>query len=371
MNISGSMGLRMLTRGVRNRLSGKPLSISFEITHSCTANCWHCNWGGPIKEKRLSADEYAAICRELQPIVSHVSGGEPLARGDVFEIVEKMAVPGRLPWMIVVTNASNLTVEKFFRLKRAGMHQLSVSLDFPDERHDEFRRIPNLFSHMGEVLPDLARRSEKDDILLNVCITNWNYRELPGLVHRAKEWGLPINFSVYTHLRVQDRAGLVAGSEGHAELKAKIEEVIDMRNRGFPIYTSPRVLWRYFRFMTEGGIPGCQAGRRFLVINPDGRFTPCAMVMAYFDTQQDMVENFSKRNTCDACYISTRANTEKTAREFIEDNIPIIRKVVSPWTWRRGEALEPAPADPVVPNGEESEDERAGVPGKVAERRAS
>ena len=51
MNISGSMSLKMLARGLRNKLQDKPLSVSFEITHSCTANCWHCNWGGPIKEE--------------------------------------------------------------------------------------------------------------------------------------------------------------------------------------------------------------------------------------------------------------------------------------------------------------------------------
>ena len=136
MNISGAMAARMLARGFRNKLQNKPLSISFEVTHACTANCWHCNWGGPIKETRLSADEYAAICRELRPVVSHVSGGEPLARGDVYEIVDKMTNKGGLPWMIVVTNASNLNAERFQKLKNAGMHQLSVSLDFPDERHD-------------------------------------------------------------------------------------------------------------------------------------------------------------------------------------------------------------------------------------------
>ncbi len=331
MNVSGAMGLKMLARGFRNRIQDRPLSVSFEVTHSCTANCWHCNWGGPIKETRLSADEYAAICRELRPVVSHVSGGEPLARGDVYEIVDKMTNEGGLPWMIVVTNASNLNAERFFKLKKSGMHQLSVSLDFPDERHDEFRRIPNLFSHMGEVLPDLASRTEKDDILLNVCITAWNYKELRGLVETAKKWGLPINFSVYTHLRVQDRAGLVNGDGGLEELRGKIEEVIDLQKRGYPIYTSPRVMWKYFRFLTEGGISGCQAGRRFLVINPDGRLTPCAMVMAYFDKQKDMLENFTKQNTCEACYISTRANTEKTFREFLEDNGPIFRRMLTPW----------------------------------------
>ncbi len=331
MNISGSMGRKMIVRGIRNKLQNKPLSVSFEITHSCTANCWHCNWGGPIKETRLSADEYAEICRELRPVVSHISGGEPLARGDVYEIVDKMTTDGGLPWMIVVTNASNLTPERFFKLKDAGMHQLSVSLDFPDERHDEFRRIPNLFKHMGEVLPELARQTGKDDISLNVCITSWNYQDIPQLAEQAKEWGLPINFSVYSHLRVQDRDGLVQGDNGLGTLKEKIEQVIDMQKRGYPIYTSPRVMWKYYRFLTEGGISGCQAGRNFLVINPDGRLTPCAMVMAYFDKQEDMFENFTKQNTCDACYISTRANTEKTFREFVEDNTDAFRRMLMPW----------------------------------------
>lgn len=331
MNVTGAMGLKMLAHGFRNKLRNRPLSVSFEITHACTANCWHCNWGGPIKETRLSADEYAAICRELDPVVSHVSGGEPLARGDVYEIVEKMANKGGLPWMIVVSNASNLTPERFFRLKDAGMHQLSVSLDFPDDRHSDFRRIPGLFGRMEEVLPDLARRTERDDILLNVCITDWNYKELPDIVHVARKWGLPINFSVYTHLRVQDRTGLVQGEGPLAGLKEKIEEVIDLQRRGFPVYTAPRVLWKYYSFLTEGGIGGCQAGRRFLVINPDGRFTPCAMVMAYFDRQGDMYEKFTKQNTCQACYISTRANTEKTFSEFVQDNRAIFRKMLTPW----------------------------------------
>ncbi len=331
MNISGSMGRKMIARGIRNKLQNKPLSVSFEITHSCTANCWHCNWGGPIKETRLSADEYAEICRELRPVVSHISGGEPLARGDVYEIVDKMTTDGGLPWMIVVSNASNLTPERFFKLKDAGMHQLSISLDFPDERHDEFRRIPNLFKHMGEVLPELARQTGDDDISLNVCITSWNYQDLPGLAEKAKEWGLPINFSVYSHLRVQDRDGLVQGDNGLGTLKEKIEQVIDMQQRGYPIYTSPRVMWKYYRFLTEGGIPGCQAGRNFLVINPDGRLTPCAMVMAYFDKQEDMFKDFTKQNTCDACYISTRANTEKSFKEFVEDNTESFRRMFMPW----------------------------------------
>jgi len=329
MNVSGTMGLRMLARGLRNKFQNKPLSVSFEITHACTANCWHCNWGGPIKEKRLSADEYAVISKELRPVVSHVSGGEPLARGDVYEIVSKLTEKGGLPWMICVSNASNLTVERYNRLKDSGMDQLSISLDFPDDRHSDFRRIPGLYDHMNEVLPEIARNSATNDVSLNTCITAWNYKDLPDIVRQSKKWGLPINFSVYTHLRVQDRSGLITG-DSLESLQDVFQEVIDMKNEGYPVYTAPRVFKRFYEFLTTDGIPGCQAGRRFVVINPDGRLTPCAMVMAYFDTQKEMLENFTKQNTCQACYISTRANTEKNLKEFLEDNAAILQKLL-PW----------------------------------------
>jgi len=101
-----------------------------------------------------------------------------------------------------------------------------------------------------------------------------------------------------------------------------------MKAAGYPVYTSPRVMWKFYRFLTEEGIPGCKAGERFVVINPDGRLTPCAMVMAYFDTQEEMYEQFTKQNTCEQCYIATRANTEKTAMDFFRDNTQILKRIV-------------------------------------------
>jgi MoaA/NifB/PqqE/SkfB family radical SAM enzyme len=330
MNISGSMSLRMVGKGFWNILTRRPLSVSFEVTHSCTANCWHCNWGGPIKETRLTPDAYGEICRRLDPVVCNVSGGEPLARGDIVEIVRAIAQPGRLPWMVLVTNASQLTPEKFLELKRAGIHQVSVSIDFPDDRHSEFRRIPGLFDRLSRALPECARLGEADDVTLNCCITAWNYPSLPEIVRLARRWGVRLNFSAYTPLRLDEPRGLVGSNGTAAELKKVLEEVISLKRAGMPVYTSERVLWRYYTFLTGGRIPGCKAGVRFLVINPDGRLTPCAMVMAYYYDQATMRREFSRCNTCTACYISTRANSEKTAGEFLLDNLAIFGRLM-PW----------------------------------------
>jgi MoaA/NifB/PqqE/SkfB family radical SAM enzyme len=319
MNIAGRLALKMLWRGIRNAFEQRPLSVSFEITHYCTANCWHCNWGGPVKgEQRLAAEDYAAICRELRPVVVNISGGEPLARSDVCEISQAMAKAGDLPWMVLVTNAAALTADKYWQLREAGINQFSVSLDFPDQRHSEFRRIPGLFDKMERVIPEITALGN-NDLSLNVCITAWNYRDLPAMVKLAERWNTKINFSVYTPIRINDDRGLVR-EERHGEVRDVFQRVIDMKKLGHPVYTSERVMWKYYRFLTEGGISGCQAGRWFLVVNPDGALTPCAMVWAKYGSQRDMLCQFTPHNTCEMCYISTRANTEKTPGDFFADN---------------------------------------------------
>ena len=319
MNVTGRMALKMLLRGLRNKYEERPLSVSFEITHYCTANCWHCNWGGPVKgENRLGAEEYAEICRELRPVVSHISGGEPLARGDVYYITRAMANPGGLPWMVLVSNAAALTPAKYWKLREAGINQFSISLDFPDERHSEFRRIPKLFDKMSRVIPEITALGN-NDLSLNVCITAWNYSELPAMIELAKRWNTKINFSVYTPLRINDKNGLPR-PEQLDDVRDAFQRVVDMKKMGYPVYTSERVMRKYFQFFTGKGIPGCQAGRRFLVINPDGSLIPCAMVWAKYKSQRDMLREFTPLNTCQQCYISTRANTEKTFADFLADN---------------------------------------------------
>jgi MoaA/NifB/PqqE/SkfB family radical SAM enzyme len=337
MNIKRTMALRMLAHGAWNALRKRPLSVSFEVTHACTANCWHCNWGGPIKETRLGPEGYAAICRELDPVVSHISGGEPLARGDVDDIIRAMARPGRLPLMVVVSNASQLTPERFLRLQAAGMDQLSISIDFPDDRHSEFRRIPGLFDRMSQVIPECACLADEGGVVLNCCITSWNFRSAPDIVRLAEQWGVSVNFSAYTPLRTDDTRGLVQDEHLRGDLRVVFEELVALKRAGKPVYTAERLLWRFYEFLCGVEFPNCQAGYKFLVINPDGRLTPCAMVMAYYDDHRAMQREFSCANTCTRCYISTRAATEKTPREFFGDNLPILNRAL-PWNWERARA---------------------------------
>jgi MoaA/NifB/PqqE/SkfB family radical SAM enzyme len=189
---------------------------------------------------------------------------------------------------------------------------------------------------MERTVPQCVAIGDADDVSLNCCITAWNYRDVPDIVRLAARWGVSINFSVYTPLRMDDPKGLVKHHESAsaAELKEKIAEVIALKQEGYPVFTSERVLWKFYDFLLAGRAAGCQAGYRFLVINPDGRLTPCAMVMAYFNDHRTMQREFSRTNTCEACFISTRAHAEKTLQESLADNVDTLRLFL-PWNWAR------------------------------------
>ena len=131
-------------------------------------------------------------------------------------------------------------------------------------------------------------------------------------------------------MRTDEAEGLVGDGGAKDALKRSIEAVVDLKNSGKPVYTGEGALWKYYEFLTTGYKAGCQAGRKFVVINPDGRLTPCAAVMAYFDDHRTMQREFSDHNTCGSCYISTRASAEKTMGEMVMDHTEYLKRLL-PW----------------------------------------
>ena len=141
-----SESLRIIAQGSMNWLAERPIVVSFEVTNSCTCWCKHCDHGGPKdSSKNLKPTDYRRYMDKLKPAVVQVSGGEPLLRRDVVDIVRNIKCkPGGLPYTILVSNWALMNEDRYLALREAGIDQFSVSLDFPDERHDGFRHLGHL-----------------------------------------------------------------------------------------------------------------------------------------------------------------------------------------------------------------------------------
>ncbi len=315
--------IRVIGRGSLNWIGGRPIVVSFEVTDSCTCYCRHCDHGGPRDESaQLQPAEYRRYMEELRPCVVQVSGGEPMMRDDLVEIVRHIKAGASLPYTILVSNWSMMTEARYLALREAGVDQFSVSLDFPDERHDDFRVFPGLYKQLSAMVPRLARLGY-DDIVLNSCITSANVNEIVALAGKAREWGVNLCYSAYSARRTGCRGYFLNTPVELAALDAGLDAVEAMRDQTNWIVNAKSTLDATRRYFAEGGAPGCKAGLRFLVVRSDGQLQPCSMQFQQYSLadRKRMVREFTEHNTCDECYVSIRSYLDKSFPVLVRENV--------------------------------------------------
>ncbi len=311
-------------RTARNLAVGKPITVSYEVTFNCNADCLHCNWGPHVNEPRLEPPFWAEKHAELQPTVAQISGGEPLLRKDLVDIVRAMHRRDPYAVCVLTTNGQLLTEERYFDLRAAAVDEFSISIDYPDSRHNEYRKLKNNFEHLSELVPKLAAQGNQD-IVLACVIQSDNYQDAPRLAELAREWGVRVNFSIYTHLRTGDTS-LTIDSNGQLNNLARIvDQLAEMQTAGYPICTSEYSLHRMLDFFRKTAMPDCQAGRRFLIVNPWGKLAPCGLIQGQYDSQEELLECFTKTNRCEQCYTAIRANCEKSPSRMLRDAFRALR----------------------------------------------
>lgn len=299
--------------------------VSFELTYNCNARCGHCHRGPAIRdERRASPERLVAIAREIRPLVSIMSGGEPLIRKDLEEIVRGLKESGASARVNVNTNAALLTPERFRSLKDAGMDNFVISFDFPDERHDEWRSIPGLFDKIRNLITDLPP-DEKKLVVLTCVFNSQNFRDAPRMAEVAREWGVSMNYSTYTWMRTQDMSLMIQADEMD-EARQVVHTLSEMRRRHGNILNSDGVFQGMLDFYQNGGTPGCRAGERLLVVNPDGTFSPCGLVIRDYATRKALLDDFSRTNECSNCYTISRAMTERPLWYFVRDHLHHLRQ---------------------------------------------
>jgi MoaA/NifB/PqqE/SkfB family radical SAM enzyme len=127
----------------------EPAVFTFAVTYRCPFACNHCSARLFRDESRpeLSTSEAKRIideCLDMGVSVIAFTGGEPLVRSDIFELIRH--VDKKKAVVYLFTNGLLLTDEVLEKLKASDIFSLFVSLDSPDpEEHDRLRGHPGLF----------------------------------------------------------------------------------------------------------------------------------------------------------------------------------------------------------------------------------
>ena len=177
-------------------LSRSPFIAFYEVTRACDLMCRHCRACAQPKRhpSELSEDQSRRLIEQFaefdRPPVLVLTGGDPLKRPDVFDLVQYARSLG-LTVAMTPSATPLVTREAIARLKNMGLHRLAISLDGADTAtHDAFRGVPGSFERSMEILADA--RDLGLPLQINTTLVRSNVGQLDAMADLVAQQGVTL-----------------------------------------------------------------------------------------------------------------------------------------------------------------------------------
>ncbi|GGP58160.1 pyrroloquinoline quinone biosynthesis protein PqqE [Streptomyces melanogenes] len=169
-----------------------PWALLAELTHGCPLRCAYCS--NPVelvrRSRELDTDDWRHVMAqagELGVIHTHLSGGEPLLRRDLPEIVAAADAAGI--YTQLVTSGIGLDAERLSALVRAGLRAVQLSVQHADARTSE-RIAGRRRSFAAKERAAALVREAGLPLGLNVVLHRDNLDALDAIVELGLGWGV-------------------------------------------------------------------------------------------------------------------------------------------------------------------------------------
>src|SRR5260370_13299220 len=135
------------------KLNKRPLTVSIEVTKRCNARCDFCDYWKITDRDEMT--DFTDVVRRFDPLVVVFTGGEPMLRRDLVPMVEQIKDLHGFRYLTVLTHGGFLSAAKIPELVSAVIHQINISMNFPDERPDKERGLPGPFEALEKTVPKM------------------------------------------------------------------------------------------------------------------------------------------------------------------------------------------------------------------------
>ena len=277
-----------------------PVYAHFGITHRCGLTCKMCGiWRYGNRKEELELDQIDFMAGRMERLgVAQVSigGGEPFEREDLHDVARSFAK--RDLQLRILTNGVTTSHSHLDQVVDAGCRHFSVSLDsLHPARYDYICESDESWTRGVKTMLHIARRTLPLGGLptINCVVSNLNLEELPDMVRFADAIGFAVSFLPIELLEtatsgarnwerrfIRYRPEMGIGQNDSAEdVQARINHAYDtlirMKKDGWPILNSTPYLRASKQYLLTGRFPaeGCDAGRLYFSVAPNGQFTVC------------------------------------------------------------------------------------------------
>lgn len=269
--------------------------VAWEVTRNCNLACVHCRaaaTSGPYSGE-LTTEECRKIIDDLTDFSSAtviLTGGEPLMREDIFDIIEYGNRKGLR--LVIAINGTLLTGEKAARLKATGIKRVSMSLDGKDRQtHDRFRGVEGSFDSV--ISASLLLKDADLPFQINTTVTRLNVEDLSEIYALVKHLGA-VAWHIFLLVPVGRGEGL-KGEELNTRMYEDVLEWLYSVEKKNEIEMKVTCAPHYYRIVKErGDVPksaGCLAGKSFMFISHRGIAQPCGYLeIACGDVRQEGVQ---------------------------------------------------------------------------------
>jgi len=210
--------------------------VVWNVTRSCNLHCLHCYSDSEARryDGELSFEEGSALLRDLAafrvPAVLF-SGGEPLVRRDLFDLVATSRSLALRPTLS--TNGTLITPEMAGRIVVAGFTYVGVSLDGIGEVNDRFRGVTGAFDRAVRAFHNLKAVGQR--VGLRLTLNRHNVENLPRIFDLIELEG--IDRACFYHLVPSGRGRTIAGdiltpAETRAAVDIILERAANFHRRG-------------------------------------------------------------------------------------------------------------------------------------------
>ncbi|MBQ2887604.1 MAG: putative heme d1 biosynthesis radical SAM protein NirJ2 [Firmicutes bacterium] len=295
--------------------------VSWMTTNKCNLKCKHCYQdAGEQRDNELTTAEAKKLIDEISRAgfkIMIFSGGEPLLRPDIYELVAYAASKGLRP--VFGTNGMLITPEVAAKLKQSGAAAMGISLDSLDrEKHNQFRGDEQAFDKTVEGMKNC--RAAGLPFQIHTTVMDWNRDEVDAILDFAVEMGA---IAEYLFFLVPVGRGISIENDSVESMKyeALLHQIME-RQKTLPIPIKPTCAPQFTRVAKQVGVNldprftrGCLAGLTYCIISPSGIVRPCAYMVEEagdirqtpFDVIWQQSEVFQKlrtqayKGTCASC----------------------------------------------------------------------